>query len=160
MEGVVIKSTGSRYTVLNKDGQIVDCKLKGQYKIRGIKSTNPIAVGDNVVFDVLKEEGIGLIHEIKERKNYIIRKSINLSKQTHILAANVDQAMLMATISKPRTSTGFIDRFLVAAEAYHIPSVLIFNKIDLYNKKESAKLADYLDIYRSIGYTCLETSAA
>lgn len=159
MEGTITKSTGSWYTAFTSQGKIIDCKLKGNYKTRGIKSTNPIAVGDRVKFEILKEEGVGLIYEIEERENYIIRKSTKLSKQTHIIAANVDQAMLMVTISKPRTSTGFIDRFLAAAEGYHIPSIIVFNKIDIYTKKEQQKLSKFLDIYKSIGYPCIETSA-
>ncbi len=159
MKGKVFKSTGSWYQVITSEGIQYDCKLKGQYKTRGIKSTNPIAVGDNVEFEVLKEENAGLIHTIFERKNYIIRKSTKLSKQTHILAANIDQAIVMATIAYPRTSSGFIDRFLVTAEAYHIPSIIIFNKTDIYNSKEQKKLQEFINIYESAGYKCIETSA-
>lgn len=159
MKGKVFKSTGSWYQVIANDGKQYDCKLKGQYKTRGIKSTNPIAVGDNVEFEVLKEENTGFIHTICERKNYIIRKSTKLSRQTHILAANIDQAIVMATIAYPRTSTGFIDRFLVTAEAYHIPSIILFNKIDMYTSKEQKKLQKYINIYKSAGYKCIETSA-
>ena len=159
MKGKVFKSTGSWYKVITNEGKQYDCKLKGQYKTRGIKSTNPIAVGDNVEFELLKEENAGLIHTICERKNYIIRKSTKLSKQTHILAANIDQAIVMATIAYPRTSTGFIDRFLVTAEAYHIPSVIILNKTDIYTLNEQKKLQKYINIYESAGYKCIETSA-
>src|SRR4051812_41897544 len=130
MTGVVIKSTGSWYTVLTEQETIIECRIKGVFRIKGIKTTNPIAVGDKVAFE-MEEDGRGVIHSIADRKNYIIRKSINLSKQSHILAANVDQAFLIVTLAFPRTSAGFIDRFLLTAEAYHIPVKVIFNKADL-----------------------------
>lgn len=157
--GKIIKSTGSWYSVLQQNGETIDCRLKGQFKIKGIKHTNPLAVGDNIEFEKLANENIGLIHRLLDRKNYIIRKSTNLSKQTHILASNIDVAVLMITISKPRTSTGFIDRFLLSAEAYHIPSILIFNKIDIYEPEEKIVLEKYKSIYEKINYKCFEVSA-
>lgn len=159
IKGRVIKSTGSWYDIKDENGNYLQAKLKGAFKIKGIKSTNPIAVGDIVHFDLVAETGTGLIHTIDERKNYIIRKSTNLSKQTHIIAANIDRAYLIVTIAEPRTSTGFIDRFLVTAEAYHIPTTLIFNKQDLVNEKSHPILERYQKIYSDIGYQCLNTSA-
>lgn len=143
MTAVVIKSTGSWYTVLTAEGVKVDCRIKGNFRIKDIKSTNPIAVGDHVQFEFEKSldtetEPKGIIHTIEPRKNYIIRKSINLSRQTHILAANIDRAYLFMTISSPRTSLGFIDRFLVSAEAYHIPVSIIFTKMDQWTKEDIA----------------------
>lgn len=160
MKGVVIKSTGSWYTVLSTDAVIWECRIKGLFRIKGIKTTNPIAVGDKVEFEK-EEDGKGVIHSIEERKNYIIRKSINLSKQSHIIAANVDQAFLVVTLALPRTSAGFIDRFLLTAEAYHIPTMIIFNKTDLFEKdKEMMKeLDDFISIYETIGYKCYKVSA-
>jgi len=160
MNGVVIKSTGSWYTVLADNGSIIECRIKGLFRIKGIKTTNPIAVGDRVEFDV-NSEGNGMIHKIEDRKNYIIRKSINLSKQSHILAANLDQAILVATLAFPRTSAGFIDRFLLTAEAYRIPAVLVFNKMDLFEDDENLmnSLNDFVSIYEKIGYTCYKVSA-
>lgn len=163
-EGIVIKSTGSWYTVKSGDGEIFECKIKGNLRIKGIKTTSPVAVGDRVTFDYLEKESherllpLGLIYAIHERKNYIIRKSQNLSKQAHIIAANIDQAFLIATISLPVTTPTFIDRYLASAEAYRIPVVLIFNKIDLYNNDHLAILQQYTDLYRKIGYTCIHTS--
>ncbi len=159
MHGVVIKSTGSWYTVLNEFDELLECRIKGVFRIKGIKSTNPIAVGDRVEFE-LEKDGNGVIHAIAERKNYIIRKSINLSKQSHILAANMDQAFLIATLALPRTSAGFIDRFLVTAEAYHIPVSLFFNKVDLFENDSAMmrELDDFISIYRAIGYSCYKTS--
>lgn len=160
MNGTVIKSTGSWYTVRQLDGTLVDCRIKGIFRMKGIKTTNPIAVGDQVEF-ALESDEKGVISAIHERKNYIIRKSINLSKQSHILAANVDQALLLATLALPRTSTGFIDRFLITAEAYHIPAVLVFNKSDLFESDPELEkeLNDFMEIYRSIGYPCYAVSA-
>ena len=159
MKGVVIKSTGSWYTVLSENATI-ECRIKGVFRIKGIKSTNPIAVGDDVEFE-MEVDGRGVIHAIGERKNYIIRKSINLSKQSHILAANVDQALLIVTLAFPRTSTGFIDRFLLTAEAYHIPTVIIFNKVDLFLQDETRmeELNDFIALYERIGYKCYKVSA-
>jgi ribosome biogenesis GTPase len=160
MKGIVIKSTGSWYTVLNDQQEVIDCRIKGIFRMKGIKTTNPIAVGDKVTFD-MEADGRGVITTIEERKNYIIRKSINLSKQSHIIAANIDQAFLIVTIAMPRTSTGFIDRFLLTAEAYHIPTCIIFNKKDLVeNDAHSfAELKKLIAIYTAIGYACYEVSA-
>ena len=153
MKGLVIKNTGSWYTVLLDDGSTADCKIKGNFRLRGIRSTNPIAVGDRVE---VKE---GFIIEIEDRRNYIIRKSINLSKQSHILAANVDQALLIVTVSKPETSTTFIDRFLASAEAYRVPVILIFNKTDLLTADEQHYQQLLLNLYEQIGYECRAISA-
>ena len=154
MQGLVIKNPGSWYTVLMDDGQLLDCKIKGNFRIKGIRSTNPVAVGDHVTVG----EG-NWITEIADRRNYIIRKSINLSKQSHILAANVDQALLVITVSKPETSTTFIDRFLASAEAYRVPVVLIFNKTDLLNDDERRYQQLMIQLYETIGYECRAISA-
>ena len=161
MKGLVIKSTGSWYHVQLEDGTLLDCRIKGKFRIKGIKTTNPIAVGDqvSVEIDEQSEARTGLIYELAERKNYIIRKSINLSKQTQIIASNIDQALLVVTLSKPRTSFGFIDRFLVTAEAYHIPVVLLFNKIDQYDTEDLAFLDEVIELYEKIGYPCRKISA-
>lgn len=160
MKGKVIKSTGSWYAVMDKDGLVHDCRIKGKFRIQGIKSTNPVAVGDNVEFE-LEADNNGVIHKLEERKNYIIRKSINLSKQSHILAANVDQALLVVTLAFPRTSAGFIDRFLLTAEAYHIPTIIVFNKMDLFEHDEEAmkEVNAFIAIYENIGYLCYKTSS-
>ena len=155
MKGLVIKNTGSWYTVLTDDGQLLDCKVKGNFRIKGIRSTNPVAVGDRVVIG----EG-NWITEIEDRRNYIIRKSINLSKQSHILAANVDQALLIVTVSKPETSTTFIDRFLASAEAYRVPVILVFNKTDLLNGDELHYQQMMIQLYETVGYECHAISAA
>jgi len=132
MTGLVIKNTGSWYTVLTDDGQTIDCKIKGNFRLKGIRSTNPVAVGDRVTLSPSFSQGEGaFITAIEDRRNYIIRKSQNLSKQSHIIAANVDQAFLVVTLQYPETSTTFIDRFLASAEAYSVPVVLLFNKVDL-----------------------------
>ncbi len=161
MEGTVYKSTGSWYTVKAKNGTFYECRIKGKFRIKGIKSTNPIAVGDKVLFELddKGEENVGVIHGIKDRKNYIIRKSVNLSKQTHIIAANLDQVFLLITLNNPTTYTIFIDRFLVTAEAYEVPTVLVFNKIDTYNDEETDEIKYLADLYRKIGYTCIGISA-
>ncbi|NJB70826.1 ribosome biogenesis GTPase [Saonia flava] len=161
MQGTVYKSTGSWYTVKTDDGSFYECRIKGKFRIKGIKSTNPIAVGDRVVFSVEKigDDTIGVIKEIKDRKNYIIRRSVNLSKQTHIIAANLDQVFLLVTLNNPKTYTSFIDRFLVTAEAYDIPAILLFNKIDTYNEDELVEIKYLAALYRKIGYTCLGISA-
>ena len=159
MDGLVIKNTGSWYTVETHDGTIVDCKIKGNFRLKGIRSTNPIAVGDRVDFIVQEQDEVGLITAIHDRKNYIIRKSINLSKQSHIIAANVDQAFLVATIAHPVTSTTFIDRFLASAEAYRIPVVIIFNKVDLLDDEDKKLLRMMKALYENIGYECLSVSA-
>jgi len=159
MEGLVTKSTGSWYQVLTDDGQKYDCRIKGIFRTKGITTTNPIAVGDRVDFELEPEQGTGVITKLQPRKNYIIRKSINLSKQAQILAANLDQALLVVTLASPRTSLGFIDRFLVTAEAYDIPAVLVFNKLDLFSDEGLDILSDYKSIYENIGYPCFEVSA-
>lgn len=163
MKGLVIKNTGSWYTVLTDDGQLLDCKVKGNFRIKGIRSTNPVAVGDRVTVNVLptanSQQPTAWITEIEDRKNYIIRKSINLSKQSHILAANVDQALLIVTVAKPETSTTFIDRFLASAEAYRVPVILIFNKVDLLNDDERNYQQMIVNLYETIGYECRIVSA-
>ena len=161
MNGVVYKSTGSWYTVKASDGIFYECKIKGKFRIEGIKSTNPIAAGDHVEFEVETkgDETLGIINKIAPRTNYIIRKSVNLSKQTHIIAANVDIAFLLVTLNNPPTFTPFIDRFLVTAEAYHIKAVLLFNKIDTYNEEQILEIKYLAALYRSIGYECIGISA-
>jgi len=158
MEGLVTKSTGSWYQVQTPGGQRFDCRIKGIFRTKGITTTNPIAVGDQVDFEMEPEQGTGVITRLHPRKNYIIRKSINLSKQAQIIAANLDQAFLIVTLASPRTSLGFIDRFLVTAEAYDIPASLIFNKLDLFSDEGLEILADYKSIYEDIGYPCYEVS--
>ena len=153
MSGLVIKNTGSWYTVLFDDGTTADCKIKGNFRLRGIRSTNPVAVGDHV------EVADGFITEIKDRKNYIIRKSPNLSKQSHIIAANVDQAVLVVTVNYPQTSTTFIDRFLASAEAYRVPVILLFNKTDLLDADERHYQELMVNLYETVGYQCLQVSA-
>ena len=157
-QGIVIRSTGSWYSVLEKDGKVVSCRLKGKFRTRGIRTTNPIAVGDHVTFSLSESDGTGVIDSIAERKNYIIRKATKLSKASHILAANIDQAIIIATLAKPRTSTGFIDRFLTTAEAYHIPSVIVFNKVDLYSEEHLQQLEYFRRVYEQAGYKTLVTS--
>jgi ribosome biogenesis GTPase / thiamine phosphate phosphatase len=164
-KGLVTKSTGSWYTVKDTDGIRYECKIKGNLRIKEIKTTNPLAVGDWVDFEFLEKDSsdqqrnVGLIYAVDERKNYIIRRSQNLSKQAHILAANIDQAFLIATINYPVTSPTFIDRFLASAEAYRIPVNILFNKIDLYDQEQLAKMEKMMAIYEKIGYTCLTLSA-
>ena len=164
MRGLVIKSTGSSYIVQIEDGTNVECHIKGNFRIRGIRSTNPVAVGDYVEIESQKSKVEGSdtgfwITEIKDRRNYIIRRSTNLSKESHILAANIDQALLVVTLSHPFTNTTFIDRFLATCEAYRVPALLIFNKIDLLTEEELAQLADLRALYQSIGYKTVELSA-
>lgn len=161
MIGVVYKSTGSWYTVKAESGDFYECRIKGKFRIKGIKSTNPIAVGDKVTFQVEEtgDETVGVISEIAKRKNYIIRKSVNLSKQTHIIAANLDQVFLMITLNNPPTSTSFIDRFLVTAEAYQISAILLFNKIDTYTPEETDEIKYLAALYRGIGYHCIGISS-
>jgi ribosome biogenesis GTPase len=161
MQGLVVKTTGSWYTVLTDDGQTVECKIKGNFRLRGIRSTNPVVVGDRVTIlsPLTSHDSPLYITEIADRKNYIIRKSINLSKQSHILAANVDQAMLVVTVARPETSTTFIDRFLASAEAYRVPVILIFNKSDLLNDDERHYQQMMVDLYETIGYECHAISA-
>ena len=158
MQGVVIKSSGSVYAVRATDGTVVDCRVKGNFRLKGIKSTNPVAVGDNVKFDV-RADGTAYIVDIMESKNYIVRKASNLSKQSHILAANLDLCFLVVTISHPATSTTFIDRFLASAEAYRVPVVLVFNKADIYTPDEASEMQYLVALYENIGYRCLVTSA-
>ena len=155
MKGLVIKNTGSWYTVLTDDGQLIDCKIKGNFRLKGIRSTNPVAVGDRVTVG----EG-DWITEIEDRRNYIIRKSINLSKQSHILAANVDQAMLVVTVANPQTSTTFIDRFLASAEAYRVPVILVFNKTDLLDEDMLRYQGAMVNLYQTVGYECYQISAS
>jgi len=154
VKGLVIKNTGSWYTVSMDDGQLLNCKVKGNFRLKGIRSTNPVAVGDRVTVD-----GDGWITDISDRRNYIIRKSINLSKQSHILAANVDQALLVVTVSCPQTSTTFIDRFLASAEAYRVPVALVFNKTDLLDDDERRYQQMMVTLYQTIGYECRQISA-
>lgn len=164
-KGIVIKSTGSWYTVKTEDGNLIESRIKGNLRITGIRSTNPIAVGDHVELTEKKEDNaigsqiIGLIHKIIPRTNYIIRKSPNLSKESHIIAANIDQAFLVVTIKFPVTTTTFIDRFLVSAEAYRIPCHLIFNKTDLYTEEQKELMENLIGIYEMAGYICLKISA-
>lgn len=156
--GLIIRNTGSWYQVLTEDGQTVECKVKGNFRLRGIRSTNPVAVGDHVRISPAGN-GTALITEIQDRKNYIIRKASNLSKQSHILAANVDLSLLLITVSRPETSTTFIDRFLASAEAYGVPVVLLFNKTDELNADEARYLQGLINLYETIGYKCLPISA-
>ena len=158
MRGLVIKNTGSWYTVLTDDGQLIECKIKGNFRLKGIRSTNPVAVGDRVEI-VPNNEGTAFITEIEDRRNYIIRKSINLSKQSHILAANVDQAILVVTVVNPQTSTTFIDRFLASAEAYRVPVILVFNKTDLLDEDTLRYQEAVVHLYQTIGYECYQISA-
>ena len=157
-KGLVIKSTGSSYIVRLDDGSDVECHIKGNFRIRGIRSTNPVAVGDYVVVQTLSD-GTKWITEIEERRNYIIRRSTNLSKESHILAANIDQVALIVTVNHPATSTTFIDRFLATCEAYRVPAILIFNKTDLLTEEELARLDELRNLYESIGYGTLAISA-
>lgn len=161
-EGLVIKSTGSRYTI-RSGNTIFECRIKGKLRIKGIRTTNPLTVGDIVDFEIQNEKSenglpMGVITNLQQRKNYIIRKSVNLSKESHILASNIDQAFIVVTINYPVTSPTFIDRFLVTAEAYSIPSIVVFNKTDLYNNEEHELVKRLTDTYRKIGYPCIHTS--
>lgn len=158
MHGLVIKNTGYWYTVLTDEGETIDCKIKGNFRLKGIRSTNPVAVGDFVTI-LPNQEGTAFITAIDDRRNYIIRKSQNLSKQSHIIAANVDQACLVVTIAHPETSTTFIDRFLASAEAYRVPVILIFNKTDILDKDERRYLDMMMQLYRTVGYECVALSA-
>lgn len=158
MKGLVIKNTGSWYTVKTDDGQLIESKIKGNFRLKGIRSTNPVAVGDHVEI-ITNQEGTAFISAIEDRRNYIIRKSPNLSKQSHILAANVDQALLVVTVNYPLTSTTFIDRFLASAEAYSVPVVLVFNKHDLLSEEELHYEKMMCTLYETVGYKCVEISA-
>lgn len=161
MRGTVYKSTGSWYSVKADKGDFIECRIKGKFRIQGIKSTNPIAVGDVVEFEIeqLGDDEVGTISAIEDRKNYIIRKSVNLSKQTHIIAANLDQVFLLVTLNNPTTYTLFIDRFLATAEAYDIRVVLLFNKTDAYNEEELGEIKFLAALYREVGHTCIGISA-
>jgi ribosome biogenesis GTPase len=159
MKGLVIKSTGSWYGVLTDEDKTINCRIKGKFRTLDIKTTNPIAVGDHVDIELEPDQETGLITLLHPRKNYIIRKSINLSKQAQIIAANLDQAFLIVTLASPRTSLGFIDRFLVTAEAYDIPAKLIFNKLDLFSEEGLEILEEYQSIYEQAGYPCYSVSA-
>ncbi|NMH87180.1 ribosome small subunit-dependent GTPase A [Flavivirga algicola] len=161
MTGLVYKSTGSWYTVKTDLGHIYECRIKGKFRIKGIKSTNPIAVGDRVDFELEthNNQESGIIYKIHDRANYIVRKSVNLSKQTHIIAANLDQVFLMITINNPPTLTSFIDRFLVTANAYSIKTILLFNKIDVYDDETLLEVKCLAHLYRKIGYECIGVSA-
>lgn len=158
MDGLVIRNTGSWYTVRTDEGHTVDCKIKGNFRLKGIRSTNPVAVGDRVSI-VRNAEGTAFITDIKDRRNYIIRKSPNLSKQSHIIAANMDQAFLVVTVNHPQTSTTFIDRFLASAEAYRVPVVLIFNKTDILLPEEREYQDMMINLYETVGYECKAVSA-
>ena len=159
MQGLVIKSTGSWYEVITDSGETINCRIKGKFRTLDIKTTNPIAVGDQVEVEREPDQDTGLITTLYPRKNYIIRKSVNLSKQAQIIAANLDQAFLIVTLASPRTSLGFIDRFLVTAEAYTIPAMLIFNKLDLFSDEGLEILKEYQEIYEKAGYPCYSVSA-
>ena len=157
--GLVIRNTGSWYTVRTDDGDLlIDCKIKGNFRLKGIRSTNPVAVGDRVTV-VPNQEGTAFITAIEDRRNYIIRKASNLSKQSHIIAANVDQAILVVTVNYPQTSTTFIDRFLASAEAYRVPVILVFNKVDMLDDDELRYLDMMVNLYETVGYECYRISA-
>lgn len=157
MKGRVMRSTGSWYDVLAEDNTIISCRIRGKFRMEGIKETNPIAVGDLVSFDL--EKGEGIIHEILPRENYIVRQSVKKTGHAHVIAANIDQAMVVATLMFPRTSVGFIDRFLVAAESFRIPQVIVFNKKDLLDEKALQDQGALITLYEGIGAKCFETSA-
>lgn len=158
MNGLVIRNTGSWYTVYTDDAQLIDCKIKGNFRLKGIRSTNPVAIGDRVEI-ITNSDGTAFISNIEDRRNYIVRKASNLSKQSHILASNIDCCFLIVTVNYPETATTFIDRFLASAEAYRIPVVLVFNKIDLYNEDDLRYLDGMINLYTSIGYECMKVSA-
>jgi ribosome biogenesis GTPase len=159
MTGLVTKSTGSWYCVRTDNGDRYECRIRGKFRMDKIKSTNPISVGDHVDFALEESEETGVINHIHDRKNYIVRKSVNLSKQTHIIAANIDVAFIVVTIDNPPTFPGFIDRFLATAEAYNVPAVLLFNKVDSYEDKQMEMVEELIQIYSDIGYMCIEISA-
>lgn len=158
-EGVVIKSTGSWYEVRNDSGEVVLCRLRGKIRLDGIRTTNPISVGDMVLYEKENNKDTCVINKILPRHNVIVRKSVNLSKASHIIASNIDQAILVATIAQPRTSTGFIDRFLVTAEAYHIPTTIVFNKCDLYDEEQMSQAEELISTFEDIGYKSFMISA-
>ncbi|MBE0675084.1 MAG: ribosome small subunit-dependent GTPase A [Bacteroidales bacterium] len=157
-QGIVVKSTGKRYTVLTSDGTIVSCTIKGKFRVKDIRTTNPVAVGDNVYFEIAGDESSAVITRLGKRRNYIIRKSSNLSREAQIIAANIDQAIIMVSLVNPETPVEFIDRFLVTAEAYSVPAVIIFNKIDLHGQDDDDKLHYYKWLYEGIGYSTLSIS--
>lgn len=157
MKGIVTKSTGSWYEVMQPDCTIIHCRLRGKFRIQGIKNTNPVVVGDHVDY-IVEEDGSGYITDIEKRKNYIDRKSTKLSKISHLIASNIDTAFLVVTLKEPRSSLGFIDRFLVAAEGFRIPACLVFNKMDIYDEREKGKVAELVELYRGIGYDSVCTS--
>lgn len=158
ISGKVVRSTGSSYFVLVGGNKLISCRLKGKFRTKGIRATNPIAVGDEVGFRMEPDSDSGIIESISERKNYLIRKATKLSKATHIIAANIDQVVVIASLSKPRTSSGFIDRLLTTAEAYHIPATLVFNKLDLYKDEHFDQLAHFQNVYENAGYKVVVTS--
>ena len=158
MNGLVIRNTGSWYTVYTDDAQLIDCKIKGNFRLKGIRSTNPVAIGDRVEI-ITNSDGTAFISNIEDRRNYIVRKASNLSKQSHILASNIDCCFLIVTVNYPETATTFIDRFLASAEAYRIPVVLVFNKIDRYDEDDLRYLDGMINLYTSIGYECIKVSA-
>ena len=159
MRGLIIRNTGSWYTVRTDDGGLFDCKVKGTFRLKGIRSTNPVAVGDVVTITPGADGQTALIDGIEDRRNYIIRRASNLSKQSHIIAANVDMAALIVTIAHPETSTTFIDRFLASAEAYRVPVLIVFNKTDLYDDAERGQMQRLVSLYQDIGYRCVTCSA-
>jgi ribosome biogenesis GTPase len=157
-KGIVLKSTGSRYRILYNDGKIIDCSIKGKLRIREVRTTNPVAVGDHILFEIEQKTNSGIITEVLDRKNYILRKASNLSKHSQIIAANIDQVFVMITIILPETPIEFLDRFLITAEAYRVPAIIIINKTDLYGEDEIAKM-EYVDsIYNNIGYDTIHLS--
>jgi ribosome biogenesis GTPase len=158
LNGLVIRNTGSWYTVYTDDAQLIDCKIKGNFRLKGIRSTNPVAIGDRVEI-ITNSDGTAFISNIEDRRNYIVRKASNLSKQSHILASNIDCCFLIVTVNYPETATTFIDRFLASAEAYRIPVVLVFNKIDRYDEDDLRYLDGMINLYTSIGYECMKVSA-
>ena len=157
-KGVVLKSTGSRYRVLYDEGKIIDCSIKGKLRIEEFRTTNPIAVGDNILFEIDRKTNSGIITEVLDRRNWILRKASNLSKHSQIIAANIDQAFLMITIILPETQVEFIDRFLITAEAYRVPAKIIINKTDLYGEDELSKMKYLKALYNKIGYECISLS--
>jgi ribosome biogenesis GTPase len=157
-KGIVIKSTGSRYRVLSETGEIIECVIKGKFRVKEVRTTNPIAVGDNVVFLADENKNSGIITEVLDRKNYILRKSSNLSRESQIIASNIDHLFLMITIILPETPVEFIDRFLITAEAYRVPASIIINKTDLYGPDEKKKMERLISVYTNIGYECFRLS--
>ena len=159
MIGIVTRSTGSWHMVTDENGATIPCKLKGNFRIKGIRTTNPVAVGDRVEVEIQEDQNLGVITRVMDRHNYIVRRATNLSKESHIIAANIDQLIIVATLAFPRTSTGFIDRMLVTAEAYHIPSIIVFNKKDLHIGELLSWLEETEKIYLDAGYPCMRVSA-